>query len=397
MQKVIVSILSFLLCISIINASEVNLNSKRYILYNMNDNTIIDSQKEHEKTSIASLTKIMTVIVSIEKVKDLDKKITMTSEMVNIPWDIMAFGFKKGDKVTYRDLLYAAMLPSAADAIYGLEISISGSEKEFVKLMNAKVKELGLKNTRFANGVGLYDKNNYSSAYDMAQILQYGLKNKTFKEVFGTRKYKMSNGKTVSSTLSFFTDKYNYDVSYIKGSKTGHIDESGFCFASIAIINDVNYLFVSLNAPKSPQHITDHIKEYTYFSKNYSYQEVISPTDKLFTLKTKYAKENSVDIYANITKEMYLKNGFDKSNLVYEYDGIKEQTIFDSNKLLGHMKVKYNNEVISEFDVYNNNKLHLDILEYLGDFKREFIIISCTLLVLISLLIIKVKMVKFRS
>ena len=395
MQKILISIFSFLLCLNVINASEVNLNSKRYILYNMNDSTIIDSKKEHERTNIASLTKIMTVIVSIENIKDFDKKITMTSSMVNVPRDIMAYGFKKGDKVTYRDLLYAAMLPSAADAIYGLEISISGSEKEFVKLMNNKVSELGLKNTKFSNGVGLYNKNNYSSAYDMAQILMYSLKNPTFKEVFSTRNYKMSNGKTVTSTLEYFTKKLNNNLSYIKGSKTGHIDESGFCFASIASINDVNYLFVSLNAPKSPQHIQDHVKEYTYFSKNYSYQEVVSPTDKLFTLEVNYSKEKEVDIYANNLTKLYLKNDFNKSDLVYEYDGKKEVSYFDNNKYLGHMVVKYNDEIVSEFDVYNNTKLHLDIMSYLKDFKHEFIVISIIFLVLIVLLIIKVKIAKF--
>ena len=334
----------------------------------------------------------MTVLVSIENVKNLDKKITISSKMVDsIPWDVAKFGFKKGEKVTYRDLLYASMLPSAADAIYGLEISISGSEKEFVKLMNNKVKELGLKDTKFANGVGLYNKNNYSSAYDMAQILQYALKNKTFKEVFSTRKYKMTNGKTVYSTLVYFINKFNYDVPYIKGSKTGHIDESGYCFASIATLNDVNYLFVSLNAPKSPLHIKDHITEYNYFSKNYSYQNVVNKDDLLFTLKTKYAKEKSIDIYANSEKTAYLKNNFDKKDLVYEYSGIKEQSFFNSSRNLGHMVVKYNDEVLHEFDVYNNTVLHFDVFEYLKDNKKFIILLSSMLLVIIVFLIIIVR------
>ena len=392
LYKINILIISFLLCLNFINAEEVKLNSKRYILYKLNENRIIDSKKEHERTSIASLTKIMTVIVSIENIKDLDKKITITSSMIDsIPWDVMKFGFKKGEIVTYRDLLYAAMLPSAADAIYGLEISISGSEKEFVKLMNNKVKELGLKDTKFANGVGLYSKNNYSSAYDMAQIVKYGLKNSTFKKVFGTRKYKMTNGKMLYSTLVHFSKRLNDDVPYIKGSKTGHIDESGYCFASIATLNAVDYLFVSLNAPDPPLHIVDHITEYQYFSKNYSYQEVVGQKDKLFTLKTEYAKEKNIDIYANHSEKVFLKNGFKKDDLVYEYDGIKEQSYFNSNKYLGHMVVKYKNEVLSEFDVYNNTKLHFDVIAYLKDYKKEAIIISFVFIVIISLLIIKVK------
>lgn len=392
MKKIICSIFSFLLCISILNASDLKLNSKRYILYNMNDNTIIDSKKENERVSIASLTKIMTVIVSIEKIDDLDKKVTITSKMIdNIPWDVMKFGFKKGEKVTYRDLLYASILPSAADAIYALEISISGSEKEFVKLMNEKVKELNLKNTKFANGVGLYDKNNYSSAYDVAQILKYSLKNKTFKKIFTTRKYKMTNGKTLTSTLLWYNKKANEDISYIKGSKTGHIDEAGYCLSSIASINNIDYLFVSLNAKKSWYPIQDHIKEYKYFSSNYGYKNIVNENDKLFTLETKYAKEKYIDIYANVNKTMYLKNDFSKDDLEYEYDGIKEQIYFNNNKYLGHMKIRYKGEVVSEFDVYNNQKLHFDIIDYLKDYKNTLILICSILLVFIGILIVKDK------
>ena len=388
MKKILISVFSFLLCFTILNAKEVDLNSPLYILYNLNENTIIDSNREHERISIASLTKMMSVIVSIENIKDLDKKITITSNMVDsIPWDVMKYGFKKGDVVTYRDLLYASILPSAADAIYGLEISISGSEKEFVKLMNAKVKELGLRDTRFANGVGLYDDNNYSSAYDVAQILEYGLKNETFKKVFTTKKYKMTNGKTLYSTLYHYGKRMDEDFSFIKGSKTGFIDESGYCLASICSIDGVDYLFVSLNAPKTPQHIQDHIKEYKYFSNNYSYKEIVSPKDKMFTLNTKFAKEKNIDILANVYKKVYLKNDFKKEDLVFEYDGIKEQTYFNRKKLLGHMTIKYKDKVLDEFDLFNDVNLHFDIVDYLKSNKKVIIIITCILVVFITFIV----------
>ena len=394
MQKIIVSIISFLLCISIVNAAEVNLNSKRYIMYNLNDNKVIYSKKEHERTSIASLTKIMTAIISIENEKNLDKKVTITSDMVDgIPWDVMKYGFKNGERVTYRDLLYATMLPSAADAVYALEISISGSEKSFVKLMNQKVKELGLKDTKFANGVGLYDKNNYSSAYDMAQILEYGLKNATFKKIFTTRNYKMSNGQTLTSTLLRFSEKSNEDISFIKGSKTGHIDESGYCLASIANLKNINYLLVTLNAPGQIDHIKDHVKAYNYFAKNYGYKEIVNENDKLFTLETKYAKEKYIDIYPTKSVEAYLKNDFKKENLVFEYNGIKNQTYFDNNKYLGHFVIKYNDEVLDEFDIYNNQAIHFDIIEYLKEFKNIIIYIFVFFIVIIIVLIVTIKKV----
>lgn len=390
--KLIICIISFILFFNVINASETNLNSKRYILYNLNDTKVIDSKKEHERVSIASLTKMMSVIVAIENINNLDKKVTITSDMVDhIAWDVMKVGFKKGEKYTYRDLLYAAILPSAADAVNALAISISGSEKAFVKLMNDKVKELGLEDTKFANVVGLYDKNNYSSAYDVAQILIYSLKNETFKEVFTTKKYKMSNGKVLKSTLTRYNEKLKADVSFIKGSKTGFIDESGYCLASIATLSDVDYLFVSLNAKKSPMHIEDHITEYKYFDKNFGYKEVLSEGEKLFDLETKYAKESIIEIKSPITITKYLKNNFKKSDLVYEYDGIKKQTYFTPNNKLGHMRVKYNGEVLGEFDLYNSTTLHFDLLSYVKEYRYTIFEVMCVILLIIVLICVKIR------
>ena len=118
----------------------------------MNDNTIIDEKKSHEEVYIASLTKIMTVIIAIENIDNYNKKVTITSDVFDdITWDIHVTGFKVGEKLTYDDLLYSALLNSGADAVNALAINTCGSIKKFVKKMNEKVKELGLNNTEFDN------------------------------------------------------------------------------------------------------------------------------------------------------------------------------------------------------------------------------------------------------
>ena len=290
MQRKLISILLvFLSFISIVCASEVNLKSEKFILYNMNDSTVLMSQDENTRTSIASLTKIMTVIVSIENIKNYDKKVTITSKMLNgIDWDVAVAGFKVGEKLTYNDLLYGAILPSGADAVKSLAVSISGSEDNFVKLMNKKVKELGLKNTHFTNVVGLYDENNYSSAYDMAQILIYSLKNPKFKEVFSAKKYTYSNGKKAKSTIEHYNEKSKLNISYITGAKTGYIKKAGQCLATTATLSDVNYLLVTLNAfsDVTGTHIKDHVKTYTYFDNNYGYKDIVNNDDIIVKLKT---------------------------------------------------------------------------------------------------------------
>ena len=396
MEKKIIKIIFFLvLFFDFVSASTIKLDSEKYILYNMNDNRILMKQDENVKTDIASLTKIMTVIVSIENIKDFNKKITITSQMLNgITWDVVTAGFKVGDKVTYNDLLYGAILPSGADAVNALAISISGSKEKFVKLMNDKVKELGLKNTHFENPIGLYNKNNYSSAYDMAQILIYSLKNSKFKEVFSSKTYTFSTGKKTKSTIERYNEKSNKDISYITGAKTGYIKKAGYCLATTATLNNVDYLFITLNAfsNESTVHIKDHTKTYTYFNDNYGYKDIVNYDDIIVSLNTKYAKEEKVDILAKIDKQYYLENSFDKSKLKYEYDGVKTISYFtNQGTKLGHVKIKYLDQVIDEFDLYYKEYLTFSLISYIWLNKWLFLALLIVLLLIIRIIHVRIK------
>ena len=329
--KCIAILLVIMLLPIVVFAEDLDLISDKYILYNLNDNKILMKKNENEETQVASLTKIMTTITAIENIENFDDKVTITKEMVNnIAWDVAKIGLKAGDTVTYNDLLYGAILPSAADCVNALAISISGSYKDFVKLMNNKVKDLKLKHTHFENVVGLYSKDNYSTAYDMAEILKYSLENKKFKQVFETKEYILTNGKKIKSTLKTYNQKVGEDISYITGAKTGYIKLAGNCLASTATIDNVNYLLVTLNAyssKKSP-HILDAISTYKYFSSNYSYKSILDKKDVIVNLKTKYAKEKNVDIHSNREYKYYLTNDFNKENIKYEYNGINEISFF---------------------------------------------------------------------
>ena len=383
MLKKISKIIIFIaLFFQVVYASELDLKSEKYILYNMNDNTILDSKDENTRTSIASLTKIMTVIVSIENIEDYDKKITITKDMLkDIASDVAVAGFKVGDKVSYKDLFHGAILPSGADAVNALAISVSGNKKDFVELMNKKVEELGLENTHFTNVVGLYNENNYSSAYDMAQILIYALKNPVFKSVFEARTYKYSTGKTTKSTFEKYNSK---DASFITGSKTGYIKKSGFCLASTATLNDVNYLLVTLNAFSSDStvHIKDHLKAYNYFNDNYSYQNIVSKDDEVVTLKTKYAKEKELSIKANKDIKKYVKNDFDKSQIKFVYVGSGWVSYFtEKNSNIGKIKVKYNDEIIDEFDLIYNQTLTFSLLAAL--WLNKYTIVAIIIIVIV--------------
>lgn len=385
MLKRVSKIFLFLfLLFDIIYATELDLFSDKYILYNLNENEVLMEKDANVKTNIASLTKVMTILVSIENIEDFEKEITITKEMISgIASDVSVAGFKRGEKLTYNDLLYGAMLPSGADACHALAISIAGSKEEFVKLMNKKVEELKLQNTSFANTVGLYDKNNYSSAYDMAQILMYALKNEKFKQVFQTKNVTLTNGKELKSTLQYYSKE---DTSIITGSKTGYIKVAGRCLVSTSTIEDVNYLLVTLNAFSSDKsvHVQDHLNIYNYYKDNYGYHTYLNEDDILVTLSADYTKEKEVKIPANISKKIYHDNTFDKNKVVYEYKGIDEVTYFtEKGTKLGEVTIKYEDEIIDTIELFYEQELTFSLLDTMYNHIVEIILVISIFVVLI--------------
>ncbi|MDE6477058.1 MAG: hypothetical protein K2L48_02580, partial [Mycoplasmoidaceae bacterium] len=179
----------------IVNAVEFDLNSKNAILYNLDENEILYEKDSKEKIAIASMTKIMTAIVAIENTDNLDETVILTwtdfSGLVEANASVA--GFRFGQKVTYRDLLYGLLLPSGADAAQALTRAIAGGRSNFVQMMNEKAKELNLENTYFMNEIGLDEEGHYSTVEEVAKLFQYALKNETFKEIVTTPSYTISD------------------------------------------------------------------------------------------------------------------------------------------------------------------------------------------------------------
>ena len=165
--------------------------SRHAILLDAQSGRVLAQKRADERTAPASLTKMMTVLLAIEAEPDLDKQVTLPEDIfpaLQTEKASMA-GFVPDETVTVRDLLYGAMLPSGAECCEALAQLVSGSEENFAALMNQKAAELGMKNTHFTNATGLTDTEHYSSAADMAKLLQAALHNTTFRTIFTTEHY----------------------------------------------------------------------------------------------------------------------------------------------------------------------------------------------------------------
>ena len=192
------------------------LNSQIVEIYDLTDEKVIYEVDSFKETSIASLTKIATTITAIETISNLDEEVTITWDILNtVPWDASKAGLQAGDYVTYRDLLYASMLPSGADATNSIAILSSGSIDNFVIKMNELAKNLELNNTHFVNVTGLDEDGHYSTADDVRKLLSYALKNELFRDIYTTREYTLSNGLEVESTIIKYNTLSLFDTSSI--------------------------------------------------------------------------------------------------------------------------------------------------------------------------------------
>lgn len=255
------------------------LYSPYLMLVRLKDQKVVSNIRSEERIYPASLTKIMTTIVAIENIADLKETMILPKKIFPDLYAANASmaGFLPGEEVSAIDLLYGTMLPSGADASIGLAIGISGSEKEFVKLMNKKAKELGMEDTHFTNVTGLHNENHYTTVKDIATLLEYSLKNETFRQIFTSERHSTastnlhSGGITFYSTLSKRIDTYEFDGGRIIGGKTGYTGEAGLCLASLAEKNGTEYILVTAGAEGNPYteqyHIIDAFTVYTNYLK----------------------------------------------------------------------------------------------------------------------------------
>lgn len=223
----------------------------------------------------ASMTKILTVLVAAEHIKeeDLDDTIIMTPEITDYGYihKCSAAGFVKGEEVSVRDLFFGTILPSGADAAVGLAVYVAGDQDSFVELMNEKLKELGLSDTaHFTNCVGVYDEDHYCSAYDMAMILEAALDNELCREILSTRihtipeKEEHPDGLEMSNWFLRRIEDKEYGGKVL-GGKTGYVEQSGSCAASFGENAGNNYICVTVKAGSPFQCVNDHALLYNEY------------------------------------------------------------------------------------------------------------------------------------
>lgn len=178
-----------------------NINSRSAVIFDRASKTVIWGKNENKEVPMASTTKIMTAIVMLENVSNIQEKVEVCRQAASIGGSRL--GLKTGDTITYNDLLYGLLLCSGNDAATQIAISIGGNVSNFAELMNDKAEKMGLEHSHFVTPHGLDNEEHYTTAYELAIMADYALNMEKFAEVVRTKSYTVNiNGypKNINNT-----------------------------------------------------------------------------------------------------------------------------------------------------------------------------------------------------
>lgn len=331
-------------------ANEPIVYSKNIVAIDRLSNTILFEKNSKEKVPMASTTKIMTCIVALEN-SNLSETVTVSKKAASIHGSKL--GLTEGMKLSMSSLLYGLMLRSGNDCAIAIAEYISGSVENFCAKMNEKAISLGLNDTNFTSPHGLDDDNHYTTAYELALITDYALKNETFKQIVST--HNITIPLENSSTSIHNTNELLGKIEGVYGVKTGFTFNAGRCLVSSCKRNNLDVIIVVLGSDAKALRTKDSISIINYIFNNY---KLVDTKEKLFS-----SFENYKNIYVN---NVSIEKSTDLPILRLEE---KENYIFPvSNKELEHFDIKINciqklsrntpiNSQIGTISVYNSNKL----------------------------------------
>ena len=316
------------------------ISAQSAILMDTDNNIVLYEKNINEVRSVASISKIMTAILAIESGR-MDDKVTIGNEIDK------AYGsgiyIRKGEQLTLRDLVYGLMLRSGNDAALAIANYVGGSVDNFVILMNDKAKEIGMKSTTFNNPSGLdEDKGNYSTAYDMAKLASYAIKNDEFKKITGTKKYKLKTNMNtyIWNNKNKMLSLYKYST----GGKTGYTETAKRTLVSYASKDNTNLVVVTLNDGND---WNDHKYLFEYGFNNYKNYTILKK-GKISIYNESYYKRYT--LYVN-NDYNYLFSKNVTSSLTLKYKLIKSRNV-NNGDTVGNVYIYLGDREIHKEPIY---------------------------------------------
>ena len=360
-------------------SNEPKINSRHAIVVERNSKAVLYGKNEMTKTKMASTTKIMTAIIVIEN-SNLSDIVQISSKAAGTGGSRLKT--KKGDKITVKDLLYGLMLRSGNDAAIALSEYVGGSVEEFAILMNKKAEELGLKNTNFVTPHGLDSEEHYTTAYELAILTDFALKNDIFKEIVTTRECTISvNG--ISRRISNTNELLGY-LNGVYGVKTGFTNGAGRCLVTSIKREDLDIICVVLGADTKKIRTTDSIKLIEYTFLNFENIDVRRMIEEEFDIWKKINKrriniKKGISDVIDFKLEEYNIERYPIKNNTQDMIIINTNVDFNliapikNNTPIGEVIVIYNDNIILRIGILTSEEVKKKgILDYIIEISKGY-------------------------
>lgn len=373
MKKIIfilISLFSFIF-IKNVSAVEMDISAKSAILVDFNTGKVLYSKNENEPLAMASMTKVMSMLLIMEKIDDGSLKY---DDIVEISTESSSMGgsqifLNPGDKYKVIDLLKGVAMASANDAIVALAEKTYGSKEHFIEAMNKKAESLGLKNTHFVNVHGLDEEGHYSSAYDMSVMARELLKHEKILDF--TRVYEEYLTKPDGSQIWLVnTNKLVRFYDGVDGLKTGFTQNAGYCLTATGKKNNLRLISVVMGEESIEKRSSDTVKLLNYGFNTFKVNLIKNKSEILGKVNVQKGKKENVDVVL-VNDLIELLNASDKpSNYKFKILVDKITAPVKKGDVIGKVKVLNDNGIlISQVDItVNENVLKANLWDL---FKRN--------------------------
>lgn len=345
--------------------------SKAALLMDYNTGAVVYAHNEHDELYPASLTKIMTALLTLDAVKEgklsLDQEVTASeTALAGLPSDGSTANIKAGETMSVRNLLYCMMVVSANEACNILAEAVAGSVPAFVDKMNEKAEQLGCETTHFVNTNGLHDPQHYTSAWDMYLITRAAMEHEEFMTIADTASYTVP-ATNISAERKLYTTNHllsnwrviGYRDTRAHGIKTGSTDDAGYCLVSSAEKGSLHFVSVILGAERVEVDGVGDIRSFSHTSRmfdygfeHFTYKTIIDQMEAIQEVPVELSEIDHVTVYPAETKEVLIPKGLDGEDLdrtIILQDPV-EAPVTKGQKL-GSMELSYDGVIYATVDL----------------------------------------------
>lgn len=353
MKKILILLL-LLISIPLVKAEETEdlaPNAKSAIMIEASTGEILFQKNKDEKLAPASMTKMMSMLLIMEEIENGNLKwneMITTSEKASSMGGSQIF-LKVGEKMTVEDLLKGVAIASGNDAVVALAERVSGSEEQFVKRMNVRAKDLGLKNTNFINATGLTADNHYSSAYDMSLIAKELVKHEKILEFTSTYEDYLRKD-TKSPFWLVNTNRLVRFKEGVDGLKTGFTDEAGYCLTATMKKDNMRLITVVMKEENTSKRSADTTKMLDYGFNIYMVQTILDEKTTIEKKKVELGKTLTTEIVPKENITILNKKSDDQKNITYKTNINKIIAPVKKGDKVGTIDIIEDNNIISTID-----------------------------------------------